>query len=206
MKGIRENRPAALAAAIAPLIGGGCSIPFQQPCLFQPCAGAADGAGIDCSDPSPQIAVGTGTTAFEPLAEGDEVTLWRGSQGGYHIFGAVATANLGEYADVVFTLTDVESGLLVGNATARTAMVPSGDCVLTVFNLLGIFDPDLYESLVGGEDNDVPCEIFDHHTMRMGFEVTGIDGDTFEEVGTLTAELDVVAVPAPDCQPPPEGA
>lgn len=41
----------------------------------------------------PTVEVGSGATEFEPLEDGDEVDIWFGSQGGYHIdFAAEMTA------------------------------------------------------------------------------------------------------------------
>lgn len=38
---------------------------------------------------APAVELGTGTTAFAPLAEGDEVAIVQGPQGGYHLDGSV---------------------------------------------------------------------------------------------------------------------
>lgn len=46
-----------------------------------------------CATP-PVALLGTGELAWEPLAEGDDLTVIRGPQGGYHVLGSVRTAGL----------------------------------------------------------------------------------------------------------------
>jgi len=160
----------------------------------------AAAADIDCGDSDPQLVCGTGDSGYQPLAEGDEVTIIHGPQGGWHLTGAFATANLGEYADITYDLTDVPSGLVVASGTARIAMVPEGECSFVVYNLLMIFDSDLYGPLASGEDLDTPCELFDRHRMRMRYVVTGLDSATLAEVATVEAVIEVVAVPQDACE------
>ena len=47
----------------------------------------------------PTVTVGTGTTGFEPVEEGDEVPIWYGSQGGYHLDITVEMMN---FCPIVF--------------------------------------------------------------------------------------------------------
>jgi hypothetical protein len=51
-----------------------------------------------CTPPTPppdpdggqaEVLIGTGNASFVPLKDGDEVTIVKGSQGGYHIWGAI---------------------------------------------------------------------------------------------------------------------
>jgi hypothetical protein len=51
---------------------------------------AADGGG----DLPPEVILGTGLDAFVPLADGDDVTIVQGPQGGFHVYGSVRAAGL----------------------------------------------------------------------------------------------------------------
>ncbi len=56
-----------------------------------------------CPDPAycgaPEVSVGTGTDGWEELTEGQEVPIWYGSQGGYHID---ITARMNRLCPIVF--------------------------------------------------------------------------------------------------------
>jgi len=41
---------------------------------------------LGCGPPEPTVDIGTGESSFEPLTDGQDVTLVRGSQGGHHMW------------------------------------------------------------------------------------------------------------------------
>ena len=46
-----------------------------------------------CTDLSPSLLVGTGEREFETLAEGEEVVMVHGPQGGWHMLGSIQLSN-----------------------------------------------------------------------------------------------------------------
>ena len=77
--------------------------------LFAACAGDDDDTIGDCPDGQVYVAeacgdeeycgdpvarFGTGGTSFEPIEDGQDVPIWYGSQGGYHVFYSVEMENL----------------------------------------------------------------------------------------------------------------
>lgn len=63
----------ALVLALAPL--GGCEEPFTI-------------------DGPPELELGTGQYAFEPVVDGQDLTIFAGPQGGYHIWLGVRVVNM----------------------------------------------------------------------------------------------------------------
>lgn len=61
--------------------------------LLAACAGGDEGTPSDTGptipDYDPEVELGTGETAFEPLADGETAFVVFGPQGGYHITGAL---------------------------------------------------------------------------------------------------------------------
>lgn len=60
------------------------------------CSGAsqAPDAGRDAPATTARVEIGTGTVEFEPLADGDELILWAGPQGGHHFIVHARIQNL----------------------------------------------------------------------------------------------------------------
>lgn len=54
------------------------------------CSGASEGP--DAGPPS--IELGTGTRAFEPLVDGEDIFVVQGPQGGYHLVGSMRASNV----------------------------------------------------------------------------------------------------------------
>lgn len=93
-----------LLAGCDPLLpggGGGPAIP--EGCADEDLVVAEACDDIHCGDPV--VRFGTGGSEFEPLAEGDEVELWFGAQGGYHIF---VSTEMEQLCDIVFLETTME--------------------------------------------------------------------------------------------------
>lgn len=154
--------------------------------------------GVDCGDPTPQLAVGTGSDSFERLEEGDEVTIWRGPQGGWHVYGSLVAAHLDPFVDVWFDIRDVSSATRVSVQTFRVQLYEPDECHGQNVGMLGVFDPDLYAPLQGGDPTLTPCDLFAGHELDLRMEVTEALTD---QRTTLTDEVRVTAVPAEDCWP-----
>ncbi len=59
---------------------------------------------------TPDLEIGTGVTAFLPLADGDPVTIVYGSQGGWHVETAGIPSGLGPSARILSALFDQRTG------------------------------------------------------------------------------------------------
>src|SRR5687767_12409217 len=68
--------------------------------------------------PAPALELGTGERAFEPLADGDAVIVWRGPQAGYHVNVAGRGVGLPEAVAVTPTLTLSATGEVLTEPTA----------------------------------------------------------------------------------------
>lgn len=156
-----------------------------------------DGA-VDCEDPAPQLAVGTGSEAFEGLEEGGEVTIWRGPQGGWHVYGSLVAAHLDPFVDIWFSIHDVPSATLVSEQSFRVQLHQPDECHGENVGMLGIFDPGLYGPLQGGDPTLTPCDLFAGHALDLRMEVT--EALTDERI-SLADEVRVTAVLAEDCWP-----
>jgi hypothetical protein len=55
---------------------------------------AIAGCGGPAIDGPPAVELGTGLEAFQPLHDGDPITINMGPQGGYHLWAATRAANL----------------------------------------------------------------------------------------------------------------
>lgn len=117
-------------------------LPFLLPLLL--------GAGAGCSDPPPQpdaavdvprydgapivdptLDLGTGQSAWEPLADGSNVELIHGPQGGYHLFARIRQQQLGADVQVTFNVTPVAGGAPVNDPTDRIRLLEGRGLVRT---------------------------------------------------------------------------
>ena len=82
---------------------------------------ASDLAPVPSTPPTLQVDVGTGTSDFVELAEGDPVDLIHGSQGGYHVWTAIRIHDE-RVPDVQVNLTTrLENGAPAGPASRMVA-------------------------------------------------------------------------------------
>lgn len=97
----------------------------------------------DCNDGPVGVEIGTGTTSFRPLADGDDVTMVFGPQGGWHIDVAARIDGIGpdvairpsasriadalplagDQASSFVALTDYEAGACQGDAIGIRAFL-----------------------------------------------------------------------------------
>jgi hypothetical protein len=80
---LRSFRPALLVAALSLL---GCGI---GPRGGEPNDGGSEQPPTDAGNTVPDLEVGTGISAFEPLTDGQSVSIIFGPQGGYHVWAAL---------------------------------------------------------------------------------------------------------------------
>jgi len=126
-----------------------------------PSLAACDDAGCEAAAAyAPTCDIGSGSAAYEQLAEGGPIEVVRGPQGGYHVFGSLRVGGLstGEGLDlsdpgnpsVTFSVDGV-SGLLGGYTGLQRVFTPAGDGLAELFGEVLILDIDSPEQIVGTE-------------------------------------------------------
>jgi hypothetical protein len=87
------------------------------------CDGASGSGGPDCDAPPREPArcdLGTGSTTWKPVADGEPLPFFQGAQGGLHVYGSFRVAGIvpvgegGKPPLVRFQLVDPGSGEAVG--------------------------------------------------------------------------------------------
>ncbi len=126
----------------------------------------------------PEVVLGTGQTAYEPLAEGQTLKLEKGPQGGHHLWFSARVKNL-KQAGAKITLSSVEpeTGLTVP---------PTG----FVLNLAGVGDgmcvaQGLRYQVDGGVDY--------HRFWGKRLDVTAEVGDVWGRTATTTVSIQVAS-------------
>lgn len=133
------------------------------------------------------VEIGQGEAAFEPFGDAPEAVMVHGPQGGWHVLASVRASPVGAIGDIVYTITDLASGVEVSSNRYAVAMVPEGDCGGSFPGMYGFLD---VSGLQQGE-HDTPPELLAGHQLRLLIELS----DDEERVGT--AQIDVLAVPDP---------
>jgi len=91
-------------------------------------------AALGCAQPEPAFELGTGELEFEALADGDEILVIHGPQGGYHLLGSLRAVgieagthdDLGDPQNPTMELeVEYDGRQLVVNGTFTQGMVPS---------------------------------------------------------------------------------
>ena len=121
-------------------------------------------AGCGGEHPSgpPGVEIGHGADRFHALADGDTVPINRGTQGGYHVYGALRARGVDPSAvEVVFTIA-------LGDALPLTMRRDLADLAGTSEQLLGsvVFLPD--PTAV----RDQPCRFHVEITDRAGLRAS----------------------------------
>jgi len=143
------------------------------------------------------VEVGTGSSAFESVDELDEVTLWYGDQGGYHMLGGFRVCGIGSLLRVNFKVIHEASG---------TSVAGDGGAGVD-YNVVALTDPDpncwQYYDLLGYMVNFEGLESGDLHDFLPGdvvefqFDIT--DTDDVHAYGTQ--RVTVSCGPNDECNP-----
>jgi hypothetical protein len=144
--------------------------------------GGTDGVSAPCDVPV-QVEVGTGSSAFEPLAAGSAVTMVHGPQGGWHMLGSLRAVGFEYIVSVVYTIEHVPSGVRVSNNVYRVGMLyDEPTCTGEYPGMYGYLS---VTELVDGE-LDTPPELMADDPLRL---CLAVDDGTKQGEGCL----DVVA-------------
>lgn len=139
------------------------------------------------------VQVGTGERDFQPLEVGEDVTMVHGPQGGWHMLGSARLTGLGEVVRIHFTITDLESGVVVSDNNYRVALLMEEDGVSGYYpGMYGYLD---VADLAQGEA-DTPPELLSGHRVVMRMEVEG-EADEGQAPPTGAGEIEITAAPDP---------
>lgn len=79
----------------------------------------------------PSLDLGTGQSAWEPIADGDPVELIHGPQGGYHVFARIREERLGGDIQVTFRVTPAEGGSPINDPSDRIHLIEGRGLIRT---------------------------------------------------------------------------
>ncbi|MEC7242477.1 MAG: hypothetical protein VXW32_14675 [Myxococcota bacterium] len=130
--------------------------------------------------------LGTGDAQFETVAEGEEVTMIYGPQGGWHIWGSVRVRNTRDVIKIHFTASDTVSQSYVVDVTTQVALAMEDDCTGTYTGMYGFLDTD---PLIDG-DRDTPPELLCYHELLLTMTLTDTAGRRLEQTRRVIAAPD----------------
>lgn len=145
------------------------------------------GDGCGCSLDGFAVAVGTGVEAYEPLAEGDPVTMVHGPQGGWHVDVAGRVSGSEPEISVLPAIRSDRLGLRLAGAQPPNYLAltgwDEGTCDGTFSAVRAYLDTDPPDGPTG---QDFVCALAGE-TVTLSVEATGLDGGS-----EATGEVDVV--------------
>ena len=139
-----------------------------------------------CTSEPATLELGTGSDTFETLADGQQLTMVHGPQGGWHMLGSGRVTNTRDVVGFLYTIEAVESGVQVSWNQYYVQLASVGDCTGAYPGMYGYLD---VAALADG-DADTPPEILAGQEMRLDLTVTDPDGRTATDSRTVIAALD----------------
>jgi len=117
-----------------------------------------------------------------------------GPQGGWHMLGSVRTHSMHNVIEVHFTVTDVESSVVVADNRYRVAVVEDAECTGYYPGMYGYLD---VSDLVT-EHATRPPEVLGYKIVQITMEVVDYEGRTVTETLMVTAQPDPIDLESPD--------
>jgi hypothetical protein len=151
-------------------------------------------SGAGCSSGEASVELGTGEDAFEPLQDGDPVSVINGPQGGQHILGSVRTSNMTSVATVRLSIQRAEDDSYVSDQTYRLQFFED-DAERCEWSYPGLFAYLGFVSLAQDNANFLWLDAI------MRIEVTDNNGRTMSDEVMVIPELEPLATGDED---PPE--
>lgn len=143
---------------------------------------SADDSASTTTDPcfvdAPLIGIGDGTTEFIPVADGDEVTMVHGPQGGWHIVASVMVSHTDRIVELAYTI-DLLDGTRISDNNYRVQLKDMGDCSGFYTNMYGYLDV----SALSEGDADTPPELICGQPIRL--TVRALDSAGREAAATV---------------------
>lgn len=180
-------RHGARAAARAMLAYGGlvaCAPPAEDT--------AACEAACACAPPA--VTIGTGPFPFAPMAEGQDVVMVHGPQGGWHVLASLRAAHVTTIVRYRYALDAyvADPPVRVSETQGRVMLVSETGCGGDYPDLFGYLD---VRALADGT-RDTPPELLDGETLRMTIAVEDDAGRAAEAVLDVRAVRDPIDVGA----------
>jgi hypothetical protein len=156
-----------------------------------------------CGAATPTVTLGTGAGAYTAVAEGSDLTLTKGAQGGWHFWMAVSVQNSPQYVVIEHSITRLSDGTLLSPVVRENdVIVPTtitDDCVLdgVYYGMQGRVDTTTFVT-------DPPWQSFCGESVRMDVKVywprcSRYDGQScLEHEDVLVGEDSVTVVAKPD--------
>ncbi|MES2638814.1 MAG: hypothetical protein V4850_05010 [Myxococcota bacterium] len=153
--------------------------------------GAPDDTAVDggCFSNPGAVEVGGGSLTYEPVADGTDLTMVHGPQGGWHVLAGARFTDVSPIVEIHYTIearSPEGEVALVSDNSYRVQMVQDVEC--------GGFYPGMYgylnvTALVEGE-RDTPPELIAGHELVLTMAVTDQEGRTATDALTGIAALD----------------
>ena len=140
-----------------------------------------------CSASAAQIAIGTGSTAYESISESDPVMMVHGPQGGWHMLGSIRSWNTTPIIRIAYTIRAVEEDVIISDNDYHVMLAMDEECSGYYPGMYGYLD---VAPLADG-DADEPAELLSYSTVELSMSIEDQDGRT------ASAVLDVTAIPDP---------
>lgn len=143
----------------------------------------------DCAEGPIEVTLGSGMAAFEPLAEGDDVTMVFGPQGGWHIDVSAHLSGIGPEVELRPAARRVSDGLpLAGDQQAIFLLLADYDATSCTGDAMGI------RAFVDDATPDVPYPDFicslDGAPIELSLEVSDFGSRTASDSLVVTARPD----------------
>jgi len=139
-----------------------------------------------CTSTPATVEVGTGAKAFEPLADGADVTMVHGPQGGWHVLARARVANT---LDVVAIASPIDALAYDSEVSWNRYVVklqPEAACTGAYAGMYGYLD---VQRIAAG-DLDTPPELLAGTDLLLTLVVEDTDGRTATDTRTVVAQLD----------------
>ena len=123
----------------------------------------------------PSFELGTGSSSFAPVADGDTLLIQHGTQGGIHVWVAGRVTGMGDPVDVKVALRDADTGESVGYLALEWMVHTSPDG-----------DADAFTGLTARFAGD-DASAYDRRRLVLWASVSG-QGHTEEDARTITVK------------------
>jgi hypothetical protein len=140
---------------------------------------------VPCGDP---VAIGTGTSSFEALDDGGDLTFVQGNQGGYHLPLAARVCTIDDPGLVEITATVEATGEIVSNVTAEPSRwLADGDCCHVMLDVIGFLYPEPSDTGYSYYYEPFDPESIDGEVLVLALAVTDGAGERHEATVRVTA-------------------
>ncbi len=138
-----------------------------------------------CGVTPPELSVGTGVEAFEPLSDLDAVEVVFGPQGGYHIVAALRACHMSPLLTVHIEMIDEATGATVADVDYLAPTLDEGDCCRSRADMYGYLDVSTVPGIAGQD----PGAYLDGKVIAIAIAASDEDGATADASVRAIAEF-----------------